>query len=178
MTRSDGANTQNTEHTQNIEIERKFLVADDTWRDGNAGTEIRQGYLARSDRGVVRVRVAGEQAFLTIKGAEVGIRRAEFEYEIPRDDAVALLDLCEGHIIEKTRHRVAHVGHTWEVDVFHAANAGLVLAEIELAREDEAFERPPWLGREVSGEDRYRNSSLSLVPHSRQAPSCTPKPEA
>lgn len=151
----------------NREIERKFRVRDDTWTDSGDGVEIRQGYLARTDRGVVRVRIAGDAAFLTIKGKTIGISRAEFEYEIPRDDALALLDLCQGSVIEKTRYHVPHEGHVWEVDVFRGANQGLVLAEIELEHEAEPFASPSWLGVEVSHDPRYRNSNLGFAPYSK-----------
>ncbi len=148
------------------EIERKFRVRDETWRGAGAGVEIRQGYLARTDRGVVRVRIAGADAFLTIKGRQVGIERAEFEYPIPRADAIALLELCDGTLIEKTRYQVTHEAHLWEVDVFHGANAGLVLAEVELESEDEHFASPPWLDVEVSHDSRYHNSNLGITPYS------------
>ncbi len=145
------------------EIERKFLVKSDGWRT-EKGIHLSQGYLSRDKGRTVRVRIAGETAWLTIKGLTTGISRAEFEYEIPVADAVQLLKLCDGPIVEKTRHIVDYEGTTWEVDDFHGANAGLVVAEVELDAEDEAFETPPWIGEEVSGDVRYANSSLSVRP--------------
>jgi adenylate cyclase len=147
------------------EIERKFLV-DPAWRPTGSGTYFRQGYLNSAKERVVRVRVADSTAKLTIKGANVGVSRAEFEYDIPQDDAEALLLICEQPIVEKRRHLVPFGGHTFEVDVFEGANAGLVIAELELASEDEAFERPPWLGAEVSDDPRYYNNNLMLRPFS------------
>lgn len=148
-----------------IEIERKFLVRNDGWRTEH-GTRLIQGYLSRDKGRTVRVRIAGEAAWLTIKGLTTGISRAEFEYAIPVADAEQLLSLCEGPIIEKTRHLVEYEGTTWEVDEFHGANAGLVVAEVELDSESEFFARPAWLGDEVSGDVRYSNSSLSVMPFS------------
>lgn len=160
-----------------IEIERKFLVRDDSWRQAaDAGTVYRQGYLSRvpgqradadAVRSSVRVRSDGARAFLNIKSATLGIRRQEYEYPIPVTDAAAMLaDLCVGAVVEKTRYHV-HVGpHVWEIDVFAGANAGLTVAEIELAREDEVFERPPWLGDEVSDDPRYYNVCLAERPYS------------
>jgi len=149
------------------EIERKYLVTDDSWRAGAKGTTMRQGYLHANAGLTVRVRTEGESAVLTIKKGIEGISRHEFEYEIPRDDAQFMLDnLCAGHIVEKTRHEVEFKGMTWEVDEFHGENAGLIVAEIELESEDQAFDRPPWLGQEVSDDPRYLNASLSRVPYS------------
>lgn len=147
------------------EIERKFLVVGDGWREGAEGTLYRQGYLAKDADRTVRVRVAGTKAFLTIKGRTKGTSRAEYEYEIPLKDAEELLDLCEGPLVEKTRHKIPHAGHTWEVDVFHGDNEGLVMAEVELEREDAHVEMPGWIGKEVSGDARYYNSSLSQRPY-------------
>lgn len=147
------------------EIERKFLV-DPAWRPPGAGTEICQGYLSSHPERVVRVRIAGERAYLTIKGATVGVTRLELEYAIPVADARAALAICEPPLIEKRRHVVEHAGKRWEIDVFAGANAGLVIAELELASEDEPFERPPWLGAEVSDDPRYYNSNLIARPFS------------
>jgi CYTH domain-containing protein len=122
--------------------------------------------LNRDHLRTVRVRIADSQAFLTIKGPNEGIRRQEFEYPIPLADADALLALCEGPLIEKHRHRVVHGGLLWEIDEFHGANAGLVVAEVELPSVEHPFEAPPWLGREVSHDPRYFNSSLSRHPFS------------
>lgn len=145
------------------EIERKFLV-DPAWRPTDGGTYFKQGYLSSAKERVVRVRLAGDTAKLTIKGITTGVTRAEFEYSIPVADAESLLGICEQPIIEKRRHLVEHAGHTFEVDVFLGANAGLVIAELELASEDEAFTRPAWLGEEVSDDPRYYNNNLILKP--------------
>lgn len=148
-----------------IEIERKFLVVGDAWRQG-AGTRYSQGYLNRDKHRTVRVRVAGEQAFLTIKGATQGASRVEFEYEIPLQEAESLLLLCDGPLIQKTRYLHHLGGFTWEVDEFFGDNAGLVVAEIELTSEDQAFERPDWVGDEVTHDPRYFNANLVLHPFS------------
>ena len=147
-----------------IEIERKFLVTGDEWRQAN-GTRFSQGYLNRDKERTVRVRVAGNRAFLTIKGLTRGASRAEFEYEIPVADAEQMLLLCDGPLIQKVRHVVVHEGHSWEVDEFLGDNAGLVVAEIELRDEHESFTRPAWVGAEVTGDSRYFNSSLALEPY-------------
>ena len=147
------------------EIERKFLVCGDGYRCV-PGTTYRQGYLSSVKERVVRVRTAGDKGFLTIKGINVGVVRSEFEYEIPFDDACALLDaICERPLIEKTRHKVPCAGLTWEVDEFHGDNDGLVVAEVELADENQAFEKPSWVGEEVSGDPRYFNSNLLKNPY-------------
>jgi CYTH domain-containing protein len=146
-----------------IEIERKFLVTGAAWRE-TTGTHYRQGYLNRDKERTVRVRLAGEKAFLTIKGKSVGASRAEFEYEIPVADAAQLLKLCDGPILEKIRRVIEHEGAAWEVDEFFGENAGLVVAEIELHSEDQAFARPEWLGEEVTHDPRYYNSSLAAHP--------------
>ena len=151
-----------------IEIERKFLLANDAWRGLGQPTRMRQGYLAADPVRTVRVRIEGERAVITIKSKSEGARRGEWEYEIPVSDASELLDrLCEQPLVEKTRHRIEHAGHTWEVDEFEGENAGLVVAEIELGSEDEAFDKPAWVGREVTGDARYYNSSLMRLPYSR-----------
>ena len=147
------------------EIERKFLVQGTQWRN-EAGTRIKQGYLNRDKARTVRVRVRGDQAFLTVKGLTQGASRAEFEYEIPLADAEELLKLSDGPLIEKTRYVVVHDGSKWEVDEFQGDNSDLVVAEIELQSKDEQFSRPPWLGREVTDDDRYYNSSLASHPYS------------
>lgn len=148
------------------EIERKFRV-DPAWRPPGEGVAFEQGYLSAHPERVVRVRVEGNQAKLTIKGATTGVTRAEYEYPIPVDDARAMLrDLCEKPIIEKRRHVVKYADKTWEVDVFAGDNAGLVIAELELASEDEAFARPPWVREEVSDDPRYYNSNLVKAPYS------------
>jgi adenylate cyclase len=149
-----------------VEIERKFLVTPGVWQQA-PGVLYRQGYLNRDKARTVRVRVAGEAAFLTIKGASVGATRAEFEYPIPLADAQALLALCDGPLIEKTRHVLTHAGTVWEVDVFAGDNAGLVVAEVELTSEDQPFVRPDWLGEEVTQDARYFNSKLATHPYTR-----------
>ena len=150
------------------EIERKFLVTNDTWRTKASGTHYRQGFLSTEPERTVRVRVAGDRGTLTIKGKTIGATRPEFEYDIPREDAEQLLDtLCQRPLIEKVRYLLREGPHTWEIDVFEGDNAGLVVAEIELQREDEAFERPPWLGEEVTHDPRYFNASLVHKPYSR-----------
>lgn len=146
------------------EIERKFLVTSDAWREGSVGVEFRQGYLSRDPGHTVRVRLAGEQGFLTIKGRRRGLTKAEFEYPIPAADAIELLRLCGQPLIEKTRYRVPHGGLVWEVDEFAGANAGLIVAEVELQAENQLFELPPWVGTEVSFDKRYYNSQLGVRP--------------
>jgi adenylate cyclase len=147
------------------EIERKFLVRDDSWRAAAVdGRTLRQGYLAIDRQTTVRVRTDGVEAWLTLKGPQVGLVRAEFEYRIPREDAEALLGLCGGRLVEKVRHRVPFGRHVWEIDEFLGDNTGLVMAEVELSRPDEPIERPEWLGDEVSEDPRYLNANLSLRP--------------
>lgn len=147
------------------EIERKFLVRDDGWRAGASGVELRQGYLSSDKERTVRVRTVGERGWITVKGLTRGIRRQEFEYEIPVIDAREMLDaLCERPLIEKVRYRIPHAGLTWEVDEFLGDNQGLVLAEVELADESVYVELPPWAGEEVSNDPRYFNSSLAKSP--------------
>lgn len=150
-----------------IEIERKFLVASDGWRGAvSSSTPFSQGYLSRDPARTVRVRIAGERAFLTIKGATTGATRAEFEYAVPLADARELLALCDGPVAEKVRHLCVVEGMTWEVDEFLGANAGLVVAEIELEHEAQRFPRPAWLGQEVTGDARYVNANLAVRPYS------------
>lgn len=146
------------------EIERKFLVKSDAWRAGPPGTEISQGYLARDKQRSVRVRLAGDEAFITVKGAGKGISRSEFEYPVPLEDAREMLRLCLPSLIEKVRHERHHAGHLWEVDEFQGDNAGLVVAEIELDAEDRDFEKPEWVGEEVSDDPRYLNACLAERP--------------
>lgn len=148
------------------EIERKFLVVSDDWREGAVGTLFKQGYLSRDPGHTVRVRLAGEQGFLTVKGRRRGLTKAEYEYAIPGGDAIELLRMCGQPLIEKVRYRVPHAGKVWEVDEFSGANAGLVVAEIELQAETELFELPPWVGQEVSQDKRYYNSQLGVRPYS------------
>ena len=147
------------------EIERKFLVAGEAWRRLGEGTPYRQGYLANRKTHTVRVRIAGETGFLTVKGATVGATRLEFEYQIPAADAEALLDtLCERPLIEKTRTRIDLDGLTWEIDEFAGDNAGLIIAEVELEREDQEIRLPDWIGDEVTGDPRYYNANLIAHP--------------
>lgn len=161
-----------------IEIERKFLLANDDWRAGVERSEsIAQGYLVGAQalraglaHASVRVRLAGEQAWLNIKGATPGIARAEFEYPIPLDDARTLLaDLCDG-VLEKTRHHVRVDGTLFEIDEFAGDNAGLLVAEVELPTVDAPFPRPSWLGREVSALVRYYNVNLIAHPYRQWSP--------
>lgn len=150
------------------EIEHKFLVSGDAWRAGATGRPYRQGYLSTVKERTVRVRVMGEAAYLTIKGLTRGTSRTEFEYPLPLDDAMQMLDeLCEQPIIDKTRYRIPHAGLVWEVDEFAGANAGLIVAEVELSHEGQAFERPVWVGAEVSGDPRYFNANLVAHPYCR-----------
>lgn len=149
-----------------IEIERKFLVSGDFMPGVVSANRIVQGYICSQPGRTVRVRIRGEKGFLTIKGAsdEKGMSRYEFEQEISLADAEHLLELCEPGAIDKVRHLVPVGHHTWEVDVFHGENEGLVLAEIELSSEEEFFEKPVWLGEEVTGDRRYYNSMLTKQP--------------
>jgi adenylate cyclase len=149
------------------EIERKFLLRDDSWRDGDIvkKTRYRQGYLTSGAASSVRVRISDHDAYLNIKSATLGIKRQEYEYPIPEADAREILDtLCHRPLIEKTRYYLNYQGHTWEVDVFEGDNEGLVVAEVEMESEDESFERPPWLGAEVSDDPRYYNTCLVSHP--------------
>ncbi len=147
------------------EIERKFLVRGNNWRT-NAGIHVVQGYLSREKEHTVRIRLTGTKAFISVKSTTVGTTRAEFEYEIPVDDGEQLLKLCDQPLIEKTRHIVVYADMTWEIDEFHGANAGLVIAEVELKSEDQSFEKPPWLGIEVTEDPRYYNSNLTVYTYS------------
>ena len=148
----------------NIEIERKFLLKNDLWKKNAVGTHYAQGYLNKAGENTLRVRIAGEKAFLTIKSKSEGILRQEFEYEIPPEDAGELLKLSQTPIIEKIRYKIAYAGKCWEVDEFLGKNKGLYVAEIELDSEDEPFEKPEWVGEEVSGDKRYYNSHLARKP--------------
>ena len=148
------------------EIERKFLVDTAQWKPRDAGTPFRQGYLSSHAERVVRVRLEGDRAKLTIKGPTRGVTRTEVEYDIPREDADRLLELCERPLIEKTRYLEEHAGLTWEIDVFHGANAGLVVAEVELEREDQTMTKPAWATIEVSEDPRYFNANLIHEPYS------------
>ena len=147
-----------------VEIERKFTVRADFCPQG-AGTEMAQGYLSRDPQRTVRVRMAGARGYLTVKGETRGMVRAEYEYEIPPSDARAMLALCDPPLVEKTRYVVDAAGRRWEVDVFHGANDGLVVAEVELPSETAEVTLPAWVEREVTGEKRYYNSSLIVHPY-------------
>lgn len=150
------------------EIERKFLVRDSSWRAGASGTKYRQGYLCSEGGRTVRVRVAGERAYLTVKGPRVGLARPEFEYPIPAEDASQLLDgLCPRPLIEKVRYRIEYQGLVWEVDEFSGENQGLVVAEVELTHEAQSVTLPSWIGEEVSEDPRYYNSNLARHPYTR-----------
>jgi adenylate cyclase len=148
------------------EIEHKYLVRQDAWKPSTSGVLYRQGYLSSVKDRVVRVRIAGDQAYLTVKGLTTGVTRLEFEYPIPVADATIMLDrLCERPLIEKTRYREDYQGHRWEIDEFHGDNSGLVIAEIEVASASERFAVPPWAAAEVSDDPRYFNSNLGLSPY-------------
>ena len=146
------------------EIERKFLVKEGYLPQGE-GVSVSQGYLAEDETKTVRVRLMGERGFLTVKGRNKGIVRDEFEYEIPAEDARALLLLCGKRKLQKKRYRENFGGRLWEIDIFDGDNAPLVVAETELNRADETFDSPPWLGEEVSFDRRYFNSYLSEHPY-------------
>ena len=147
------------------EIERKYLVKGTAWKSLGKGTAYRQGYLSSVKERTVRVRIAGEKAFLTIKGVNKGVTRTEFEYAVPLEEAAAMLDgLCERPLIEKTRFVIPAGGYTWEVDEFHGDNDGLTVAEVELASADEKPSLPEWVGEEVSSDPRYFNSNLVKHP--------------
>lgn len=146
------------------EIERKFRVVGSDWKSLARPTRYRQGYLSKDVKKNVRVREAGDKAFLTVKSAINHLERSEFEYEIPLADAHEMFALCEGALVEKLRYRIPISGHLWEVDEFLGSNQGLVIAEIELERVDEEFLKPDWLGEEVSHDPRYLNSSLAFHP--------------
>jgi adenylate cyclase len=161
-----------------IEIERKFTVIGDAWRSrAEKSVRIAQGYLNDmaamrngTQKASVRVRIAGDAAFLNMKSRELGHTRQEFEYPIPVADAQALLELCVGGLIDKTRHYVRHAGFLWEVDEFDAENSGLIVAEIELPSADTSFDKPEWAGREVTDELRYYNLALADRPYGQWLP--------
>lgn len=151
-----------------VEIERKFLLRDERWKALGQGVLIRQGYLSSHGDRIVRVRIVGQKAILTIKGKSQGATRGEWEYPIPLADAEVFLDtLCEKPIIEKFRYRIPHDGMTWEIDEFLGDNAGLVVAEIELEAEDQPFSKPDWIGEDVTHDTRYVNANLLRHPYSK-----------
>lgn len=149
------------------EIERKFLVDEDILLSirPDKSYSIQQGYLLNTAEKVVRVRLTTYEAFITIKGANIGATRPEFEYNIPKDDALEMLNMCDG-FIEKTRLEIEYNGHLWEVDIFGGANEGLIVAEIELKSEDEEFDKPEWIKTEVTDDNKYYNNNLLKNPYS------------
>lgn len=149
------------------EIERKFLVLNDDWRGiVESDMQIIQAYLASNEFSSTRIRIQGDKANINIKSATLGITRTEFEYAIPVDDAQLMIDdLCIKPVIEKTRYIVKHMQHRWEIDVFSGDNKGLIVAEIELSSPDETFEKPSWIGEEVSNDARYYNVCLVKKPY-------------
>lgn len=149
----------------NREIERKFLIINDSWRKGAEGIRYRQGYLSIDSERVVRIRTAAGKGHLTIKGRYVGAGRPEFEYEIPVQDAHMLLEtLCLKPLIEKIRYKIKYRGFVWDIDEFEGANAGLIIAEVELKDEKDKFDIPDWIGQEVSDDPKYFNSNLIKHP--------------
>jgi len=151
-----------------VEIEKKFLVKDNRWKDNAQAKEYCQGYLSSGSGATVRARIAGEDGFLTIKSEHKGISRLEYEYSIPLNDAMEILEkICPKPLIHKKRYRLVYDNNLWEVDEFSGENEGLVLAEIELTSEDQSFTKPPWLGQEVSQFKRYYNASLRIYPYSK-----------
>ncbi len=149
-----------------LEVEHKFLLANDSWRKQiDHSVHYKQGYLSSSPMSSVRVRISDSQAWLNIKSATIGNHRQEFEYEIPLSDANTILDdLCHKPLIEKIRHIVHHDAHTWEIDEFMGDNAGLIVAEVELSQIGESFVKPAWIGEEVTDDLRYYNNNLSKNP--------------
>ena len=151
-----------------VEIERKYLVTGDAWRDQATGRYFRQGYLSIDPERSVRIRLAGDEGWLTIKGKGEGAARAEYEYPIPAEHARELLDrLCLRPLIEKTRYRLEHAGLWWEIDEFEGDNAGLLIAEVELESAAQVPELPDWVGQDVTGDPRYYNASLIAHPYSQ-----------
>lgn len=151
-----------------VEIERKFLVNKELWQPSGPGVKIRQGYLSLEPERTVRVRTKGEKAYLTIKGKNKGLSRLELEYEIPVAEAEQLLDeLCLRPLIEKNRYLEEFQGKIWEIDEFFGDNAGLLVAEVELDKEDAEVATPEWIAAEVSGDSRYYNSSLIQHPYTK-----------
>ncbi|RFZ94739.1 CYTH domain-containing protein [Mucilaginibacter conchicola] len=149
------------------EIERKFLVDHNKWDKVNKpkGNVYKQGYILNEEKRTVRIRVTDTSAYITLKGAAEGISRSEFEYEIPKANGEQILKEFATTSLEKTRYNINYAGHLWEVDVFEGANQGLIVAEIELDKEDEAFEKPDWVAEEVSYDSRYTNALLSVKPY-------------
>jgi len=152
-----------------VEIERKFLVDHEKWQlvKKPKGTHYRQGYLVNSDNHTIRIRVTDKQGYITFKGATKGITRTEFEYKIPREDGIELLESFSAREVEKIRYRIRFSGKLWEVDEFLGDNAGLIIAEIELRDENDKFKKPDWVRGEVSDEKKYYNSNLSVNPYKK-----------
>ncbi len=149
-----------------IEIERKFLLAADSWREQvERSIDMRQGYFCNTDRASLRVRIEGDRARIGVKSMTHTMRRTEFEYPVPVEEARIMLDeMCQPSIVIKTRHLLHFQGHLWEIDEFHGDNEGLLVAEIELGDETESFARPDWLGEEVTDDPRYLNFRLASQP--------------
>jgi len=147
-----------------MEIERKYLISNNEWRASGVPVHYAQGYLVADSERTVRVRIAGTEGFLTIKGRSQGFSRSEFEYSIPVEEAQEMLQLCTFPVIEKLRTKILYEGKIWEVDEFEGLNKGLIMAEIELNSEDEIFAVPSWIGEEVTGDIRYFNSYLARNP--------------
>ncbi len=149
------------------EIERKYLTVNDDWRENaDDGIHIIQGYMVSNDKSSVRIRVNGDSANLNIKSKTIGIERSEYEYPIPLDEAMEMLDsLCDKPVIEKTRYHVLHDHNEWEIDVFAGDNEGLIVAELELNSPGESFSLPDWIGKEVSDDPRYYNICLVTNPY-------------
>lgn len=150
-----------------LEIEHKFLLKNDQWRNSISNSfEYKQGYLISDDQRSVRVRLSGSQAWLNIKSATIGSQRLEYEYEIPKEEGLEILEsLCLKPLVEKTRYLVPYQQHTWEIDVFKGENEGLIVAEIELSEPNEDFALPEWVGIEVTEDIRYYNNNLSQHPY-------------
>ncbi|MCH8068013.1 MAG: CYTH domain-containing protein [Candidatus Marinimicrobia bacterium] len=147
------------------EIERKFLVKESNWQKSSKGLLIQQGYIVIRKEKVVRIRIMNDKGYLTIKGTTTGATRNEYEYEIPLEDARQMLNnLCEKPILEKHRYKINQEGMTWEIDIFHGENEGLIVAEIELEYEDQEFEKPDWVDMEVTDDPKYFNSNLVKNP--------------
>ncbi|PHR29937.1 MAG: adenylate cyclase [Desulfotalea sp.] len=151
-----------------LEIEKKFLITDDSWRKLGSGKDYCQGYLSSGKGPSLRIRTIGERGIITVKGPNEGGKRLEFEYDIPYIDAQEMLEkLCLKPLIEKTRYKIPFAGFIWEVDEFKGENAGLIFAEIELDAVDQTFEIPTWIGEEVTGDPKYYNASLVSYPYSQ-----------
>ncbi len=150
-----------------LEIEHKFLIKNNNWQKSvSKSTEYKQGYLTSDKNRSIRIRTSDNTAWLNIKSATIGTHRQEYEYEIPLNEGIEILNnLCEKPLIEKTRHLVHYKQHTWEIDVFSGDNNGLIVAEIELSKIGEYFEKPEWLAEEVTEDLRYYNNSLCKNPY-------------